>query len=64
MENPTSELAAMERRWNERIANQKAAINRLMKQRQDALDILNKPQSMMCAELKRTVIAALNGEGQ
>lgn len=41
MENPTAELAAMEKRWNDRIAKQKEIINRLMANRQRVLDILN-----------------------
>jgi len=63
MENPTAELAAMERRWNERIANQKAVINRLMANRQRVLDLLQNADGYVSAEaLGRDIERALNYE--
>lgn len=53
-------LDDMEAKWLEANTRQKASINRLMVQRSRALEILNQPHSMMCAELKRSVIEALN----
>jgi Fe2+ or Zn2+ uptake regulation protein len=63
MENPTAELAAMERRWNERIANQKAVINRLMANRQRVLDLLQNAGGYVSAEaLSADIERALNYE--
>jgi hypothetical protein len=61
MENPTAELAAMERRWNERIDNQKAVINRLMANRQRVLDVLATADGYLNASaLGKDIERALN----